>query len=69
MAIFKIDIINYKTKGVIEKYSFVPSMSNKSSNASNINVFKYSNIWQLGLDKNNPYYNEPPTFYTRYLKI
>lgn len=54
----KVDIINCKTEGVTEVYPFAPSMSNKSTIVGNISVFEDLNIGQLGLDKDDPCFDE-----------
>lgn len=44
--------------GVIEVYSFAPSISNKITTADNITVCNNLNIQQLRLDINNPYFDK-----------
>lgn len=57
-AMPKVDIIDCKTEGVTAAYPFAPSMSNESTTAGNISVFENLNIRQLGLDKDDPRFDE-----------
>lgn len=64
----KVDIINCETEGVTKAYPFAPSMSNESTTAGNISVFEDLNIGQLGLDKNDPRFDELLTLWWGDLK-
>lgn len=43
-----INFINYKNKKAIAAYLFISCMASKNTIASNIKIFKYLNIYQLG---------------------
>lgn len=64
----KVDIINCKTEGITEAYPFAPSISNKSAIAGSISVFEDFNISQLGLNKDDPHFDELLTLWWEYLK-
>lgn len=67
-AMPKVDIINCNTEGVTEAYPFASSMSNESTIAGNISVFENLTIRQMGLDKDDPCFDELLTLWWRDFK-
>lgn len=55
---FEVDIIECKTKGVTLAFPFVLAITNKSTTARNISIFKELNINQLDLAKDDPCFDE-----------
>lgn len=54
----KVDIIEYKIQNATPAFLFVSAIANKSTAVENISIFEKLNINQLGLAKNNLYFNE-----------
>lgn len=53
----KIDIVNCKTESSSLAFPFVLAMANENTIADNISVFENININQLGLIKDNIWFN------------
>ena len=59
---FKINIINYKTKDPTIVFLFAPAIFSKSSATSNIFVFENLFVCQMGLEKDNICWSKLFTF-------